>query len=144
MLTPRQILYPDKLYIENQSNNRKDVEIVFIIGIKEEADRLVKNRLNFKNIKKSVSYFWKADPRAIYYKYCGIGYEKPEIYGDKPPIYEICGKDYHTNNYTYNIIIYKNKKKKNAYTTQLNTKTILIQVKKISIKYYYSRIVIER
>ena len=39
-------------------------------------------------------------------------HEKPEVCGDKPFIYEICGKDHHINNYTYNVIIYKNKKEK--------------------------------
>ena len=68
------------------------------MGTKEEADRLVKNGLNFGNIRKSVSYFWEADPRAICYKCCGIGHEKPEIYENRPPIYEIYGKDYYTNN----------------------------------------------
>ena len=57
MFTSRWILHPDRLYIKSQLNNRKDVEIIFIISIKKEADRLVKNRLNFKNIKKSVLYF---------------------------------------------------------------------------------------
>ena len=75
--------------------------MIFIIGIKKEIDRLVKNRLNFKNIKKLVLYFQKADLRAIYYKYYGMGHEKPEICGDKPFIYEIYGKDYYINNYTY-------------------------------------------
>ena len=45
MLTLRWILHLDRLYIESQLNNRKNVEIIFIIGIKEEADRLIKNRL---------------------------------------------------------------------------------------------------
>ena len=57
MLTPRWILHPDRLYIESQSNNRKGVEIVLTLGTKEEADRLIKNGLNFRNIRKSVSYF---------------------------------------------------------------------------------------
>ena len=143
MLTPRWILHPDRLYSESQSNDRKGVEIVFTMGIKEETDRLIKNRFNFKNIRKSVLYFQEADPRAIYYKYCGIGHEKSETYENKPPIYEIYGKDHHTNNHTYNMITYKDKKK-DSYTIQLNTKTILIQAKKISIKHYYNRIVIER
>ena len=112
MLTPRWILHLDRLYAESQSNNKKGVKIVLIISTKEEADRLIKNRLNFKNIKKSVLYFWEADSRVIYYKYCGIRYEKPEACGDRPLIYEICGKDYYTNNYTYNIIIYKGKKRR--------------------------------
>ena len=112
MLIPRQILYLDRLYIRNQLNNKKDVKIIFIIGTKKEADRLIKNRLNFRNIRKLVLFFQKTDPRAIYYKYYEIRYEKPEIYGDKPLIYKICGKDYYTNNYTYNIIIYKDKKKR--------------------------------
>ena len=57
MLTPRWILHPDRLYAESQLNNRKGAEIVFIVGIKEEADRLIKNRLNFRNIRKLVLYF---------------------------------------------------------------------------------------
>ena len=105
-------MHLDRLYVESQSNNRKDVEIVFIVGIKKEVDRLVKNGLNFRNIRKSILYFWEADLRAIYYKYYGIRYEKPEICGDRPPICEICGKDYYINNYTCNVITYKGKKKK--------------------------------
>ena len=57
MFISRWILYSDRLYIESQLNNKKGVEIVFIMGIKEEADRLIKNRLNFRNIRKSVLYF---------------------------------------------------------------------------------------
>ena len=57
MFIPRWILHPDRLYVESQLNNRKDVEIVFIVGTKEEADRLVKNGLNFRNIRKLVLYF---------------------------------------------------------------------------------------
>ena len=105
-------MHPDRLYVENQSNNRKDVKIVFIVGTKEEADRLIKNGLNFRNIRKSVLYFWEADFRAIYYKCCGMGHEKLEVCGDRPPICEIYGKDYHINNYTYNVIIYNGKKRR--------------------------------
>ena len=57
ILTPRWILHPDRLYIESQSNNKKSVEIVLTVGTKKEADRLVKNGLNFKNIRKLVLYF---------------------------------------------------------------------------------------
>ena len=110
MLIPRWILYFDRLYVESQLNNRKDVKIVFIVGIKKKADRLVKNRLNFGNIRKSVLYFQKTDLRAIYYKYYGMGYEKLKACEDKPPMCEICEKDHYINNYTYNMIIYKNKK----------------------------------
>ena len=112
MLTPRWILHPDRLYTESQLNNKKNVKIVFILGTKEEADRLVKNGLNFKNIKKLVLYFQEADPRTICYKCCGIRHEKPEVCGDRPFIYEIYEKDYYINNYTYNIIICKDKKKR--------------------------------
>ena len=52
------------------------------------------------------------DSRAIYYKYYGIRYEKLKTYEDKPFIYKIYEKDYYINNYTYNIIIYKSKKKR--------------------------------
>ena len=57
ILTPRWILHPDRLYIEIQLNNKKDAEIVLTLGTKNETDRLVKNRLNFKNIRKLVLYF---------------------------------------------------------------------------------------
>ena len=110
MLTPRWILHPDRLYIESQLNNKKGVKIIFILSIKKETDRLIKNRLNFRNIRKLVLYFQKADPRIICYKYYGIRHEKPEACGDRPPIYEIYEKDYYTNNYTCNMIIYKGKK----------------------------------
>ena len=50
-------MYPDKLYVENQLNNRKGAEIIFIVSIKKEIDRLVKNGLNFRNIRKLVLYF---------------------------------------------------------------------------------------
>ena len=61
MLTSKWILYLDRLYVVNQLKNRKGVEIIFIIGIKKEVDRLVKNGLNFKNIRKLVLYFQEAD-----------------------------------------------------------------------------------
>ena len=80
-------MHPDRLYTENRLNNKKGVKIIFIVGIKEKADRLVKNILNFKNIKKSVLYFLKADPRVIYYNYYGIRHEKLETYEDKLFIY---------------------------------------------------------
>ena len=50
-------MYPERLFKESQSKNRKRVKVVFTISIKEEADRLVKNGLNFRYIKKSVLYF---------------------------------------------------------------------------------------
>ena len=39
-----------------------------------------------------------------------MGHEKSEICGDKPPICKICGRDHHTNDYTYNILTYKARK----------------------------------
>ena len=57
MLTPKQIIYPEKLFKESQSKNKKKVEIIFTIGTKEEANRLVKNDLNFGYIRKLVLYF---------------------------------------------------------------------------------------
>ena len=57
MLTPRWIIYFERLFKESQSKNRKGAEIIFIISIKEEVDRLVKNDLNFRYIRKSVLYF---------------------------------------------------------------------------------------
>ena len=41
-----------------------------------------------------------------------MGHEKLKVYEDRPPIYEIYGKDYYTNNHTCNMIIYKGKKKR--------------------------------
>ena len=103
----RWILYPNRLVDESQSINRIGTEIIFIIGIKEEADRLIKNGLNFRSIKKLITFFQEANLRAIYYKYCDIGYDKLEIYGDRLPIYKIYRKDYSINNYSYNIVNYK-------------------------------------
>ena len=57
MFTPKWILHPERLFKKNQSKNRKGVEIVLTINIKEETDRLVKNGLNFGYIRKSVSHF---------------------------------------------------------------------------------------
>ena len=50
-------MYPKRLLKESQSKNRKGVEIVFIISIKKEIDRLIKNGLNVRYIRKSVLYF---------------------------------------------------------------------------------------
>ena len=41
-----------------------------------------------------------------------MGHEKPEICGDRFFIYEICGRDYYINDYIYNILIYKARKRK--------------------------------
>ena len=82
------------------------------MGTKEKTDRLIKNDLNFRYIKKSVLYFQKADSRTIYYRYYGIGHEKPKTCENRLPIYKIYEKDYHINNYTYNILTYKARKKK--------------------------------
>ena len=105
-------MYLERLLKESQSKNRKGVKVILTMSTKEEADRLVKNGLNFKYIRKSVLYFWEADPRAICYKYCRIGYEKPKICGDRLFIYKIYGRDYYTNKYIYNILIHKARKGK--------------------------------
>ena len=39
-----------------------------------------------------------------------MGHEKPEVYEDRLYIYKICGRDYYTNNYICNILIYKARK----------------------------------
>ena len=57
MFTPKWIMYLERLFKESQSKNRKEVEIVFIINIKEKINRLIKNGLNFRYIRKSVLYF---------------------------------------------------------------------------------------
>ena len=57
MLTSRWIIYFERLLKESQSKNRKRVKIVLTIGIKEKVDRLIKNGLNFRYIRKSVLYF---------------------------------------------------------------------------------------
>ena len=50
-------MHPERLFEENQSKNRKGVKIILIMGTKEKADRLVKNDLNFRYIRKLVLYF---------------------------------------------------------------------------------------
>ena len=82
------------------------------MGIKEETDRLIKNGLNFRYMRKSVLYFQKVNPRIICYRYCRMGHEKPKKCENRPFIYKICGRDYYTNDYTYNILIYKARKGK--------------------------------
>ena len=107
MLIPRQIINPNKLYEENQLINRKGAEVILIVNTKKKAKRLIRNGLNFGLTRKSVVYFWETDLKAIYYKYYDIGHDKPNIYKNRLLIYVIYGKDYNTNNYKYNIIIYK-------------------------------------
>ena len=41
-----------------------------------------------------------------------MGHELPKIYGNKPFIYEIYGRDHHTNNHIYNILTYKVRKER--------------------------------
>ena len=57
MFTSGWIIHFERLFKESQSKNRKGIEVVLIVGIKEKADRLIKNGLNFGYIKKSVLYF---------------------------------------------------------------------------------------
>ena len=87
--------------------NRIGAEIVFIVDIKKKADHLIKNGLNFRNIRKLITFFQEANLRIIYYKYYNIGYDKSEICGDRLFIYKIYKKDYNINNYNHNIINYK-------------------------------------
>ena len=82
------------------------------MGTKEEIDRLIKNGLNFGYMRKSVLYFWEVDSRIICYRYYEIRHEKPEICGDRLFMCKICGRDYYTNDYIYNILIYKARKKR--------------------------------
>ena len=51
----------------------------------------------------------------MYYRYYKIRHEKPKAYENRLFIYKIYGKDYHTNNYISNLLIYKVRKKKNVY-----------------------------
>ena len=46
------------------------------------------------------------------YRYCGIGHEKPEICENRLPIYKIYERDHYINNYIYNILIYKARKRR--------------------------------
>ena len=57
MFIPRWIIYPERLLKKSQSKNRKGAEIILIIGTKEETDRLIKNDLNFRYIRKLILYF---------------------------------------------------------------------------------------
>ena len=81
--------------------------MVLTVNTKKKAKRFVRNGLNFGLIRKSVVYFWEADLKTIYYKYCDIGHDKLSIYRDRLLIYIIYGRDYNINNYKYNIITYK-------------------------------------
>ena len=95
-------MHPERLLKKNRGNTYYKYQ--------KKADRLIKNGLNFRYIRKSVLYFQKADPRTTYYRYYKIGREKPKIYENRLPIYKIYEKNHHTNNHTYNILIYKVRK----------------------------------
>ena len=41
-----------------------------------------------------------------------MGHKKPEVCGDRLLICEICGRDYHINDYICNILIYKARKER--------------------------------
>ena len=112
MLPLKQILHPNRLIDENQSINRINTKIIFTVDIKKKADRLIKNGLNFRNIRKPITFFQEANLKAICYKYYNIGYDKPGICGDRPPIYKIYKKDYNINNHIYNVVNYKVLKKR--------------------------------
>ena len=107
ILIPRWIINFSRLYEESQLINKKGAEVIFIVNIKKKIKRFIRNGLNFGLARKSIVYFWEADSKAIYYKYCDIGYDKPNIYRNRFLIYIIYGRDYNINNYKYNIIIYK-------------------------------------
>ena len=92
------------VYKQYRCENNTGAKIILIIGIKKKTDRLVKNGLNFKSIRKLVTFFQKANLRVIYYKFYNIGYDKLGICGNRSPIYKIYKKDYDINNYIYNII----------------------------------------
>ena len=103
-------MYLERLFKESQSKNRKRVEIILTMGIKKEVDRLIKNGLNFRYIRKSVLYFWKVDFKTICYRYYKMGHEKSKACGDRFFMCEIYGRDYYINDYTYNMLIYKARK----------------------------------
>ena len=84
--------------------------MVFIVSTKEEAERLVRSGLNFGLARKSVVYFWEADPRAICYKCCGIGHDKPDACGDRLLICVICGRDHDTDDHKCNVMTCKAQK----------------------------------
>ena len=50
-------MHPERLFKKSRSKNRKGAEIVFIMGITKKVDRLVKNGLNFRYIRKLILYF---------------------------------------------------------------------------------------
>ena len=107
MLVPRWIISPSRLYEESQSISKKGAEVMFIVNTKEKAEKLIKNGLNFGLARKSVAYFQEVDFKAICYKCCGIGHDKPGTYKDRLLMCIIYEKDHNTNNYKCNIIIYK-------------------------------------
>ena len=107
ILVLRWIISLSKLYEENQLISRKGAEVVFIVNIKKKTKKLIRSGLNFGLVKKLVVYFQEANFRTICYKYYDIGHDKPGIYKDRLLIYIIYERDYDTNNYKYNMIIYK-------------------------------------
>ena len=77
------------------------------VNIKKKTKKLVKNGLNFGLTRKSVVYFQEINFKTICYKCYDIGHDKPDTYKNRLLIYIIYEKDYNTNNYKYNIMIYK-------------------------------------
>ena len=87
--------------------NRIGAEIILIIIMKEEADRLIRHGLNFGNVQKLVTQYWEANLRVVYYKCYRIRHDKPGVYRDRPLIYIIYGRGYSTNDHTYSMISYR-------------------------------------
>ena len=81
--------------------------MVLTVSTKKEAERLVRSGLNFGLVRKSVVYFWEADFRAICYKCCGIGHDKPGACGDRLLMCIICGRDYDIDDHKCNIMTCK-------------------------------------
>ena len=57
MLTPKWIIYLERLFKESQWKNKKGIKIILTINTKKKIDRLIKNDLNFRYIRKLVLYF---------------------------------------------------------------------------------------
>lgn len=64
------------------------------VSNKIEVKRLLVNSFYFRKIVKKVEKYWKAGPRSVYMRYCGISHKRQDNYRDRLERYVICAKAY--------------------------------------------------
>ena len=72
--------------------------MVIIVSNKLIVKQFVASNLRFGKMVKKVEKFWKADPRSIYLRYCGIGHKHSKKYGNRPKKCVMYTGEYQVNN----------------------------------------------